>query len=218
MRSKNHDVSRSWIDPVAARYRKPLVRGILTTTLLILLLVTPDIATAYSTAPDNVQGCGHDDLQGPGVNTCLVGGGSILCIPDGGRYCCNNNADGSVDRRTCRTITTKTLPPKPKGPGSVGTPPKSSTPGKPQSPGSVGTPRPLSDPKTPTKPQGPGPVGTPPKSNPTTPVKPTGPGSVDSPPKSNSSSGGGGPILRSGNSGNSNSNNSGGSNSGGSKR
>jgi hypothetical protein len=82
----------------------------------------------------------------------------------------------------------------PKGPGSVGTPPKSSTPGKPQGPGSVGTP---------------------PKSSPTPGVKPKGPGSVGSPPKSNSSSGGGGPILRSGNSGNSN---SGGGNSGGSKR
>jgi hypothetical protein len=82
---------------------------------------------------------------------------------------------------------------KPEGAGPVGTPPKSSTPGKPQGPGSVGTP---------------------PKSNPMTGVKPQGPGSVGMPPKSSSPSGGG-PILRSGNSGNSN---SGGGNSGGSKR
>ena len=75
------------------------------------------------------------------------------------------------------------------------------------------------NPAAPVKPQGPGSVGTPPKSNPSTPVKPQGPGSVGSPPKSNSSSGGGGgTILRSGNSGNSNSSNSGSGNSGGSKR
>ncbi len=61
------------------------------------------------------------------------------------------------------------------------------------------TPQPLSDPPTPMRPKGPGSAGTPPKSNPTPPMKPPSPGNVTAP-KSNPPSGGG-PILRSGNSG-----------------
>ncbi len=91
------------------------------------------------------------------------------CECDGGRKSyCEGGADNpkSPDVREPKNV--------PQGPGSVGTPPKSSTPDKPR---------------------GPGIVGTPPKSNPTTSVKPQGPGHVTAP-KSNPSSGGAG--LRSG--------------------
>ena len=225
MRGESHDASRSRTGPVAAtmmqarcrparaRLKEVSTCGIFTAALLMTLLMGPDIAMAYSTAPNAVQGCGKTDLGGRGVEKCLNGGSSILCTPDGGRYCCNNNEDGSVDGRTCRQILKNAV--QDLIPGQGPPRPLSSPIGKPRTP-QQGTPRPLSNPKTPTKQQGPGSVGTPPKSNPTTGVKPKGPGSVGSPPKSNSSSGGGGTILRSGNS---NSNKSGGGgNSGGSKR
>ena len=229
MRGESHDASRSRTGPVAAtmmqarcrparaRLKEVFMRGIFTAALLMTLLIGPDIAIAqHSHLPDAVQGCGHDDLQGTVVGRCLNAGLSILCTPNGARYCCKNKTDGSVDSGSCRMIPKKAV--QDLVPGQGPPRPLSSPIGKPRTP-QQGTPRPLSNPKTPTKPQGPGSVGTPPKSNPTAGVKPKGPGSVGSPPKSNSSSGGGGTILRSGNSGNSNSNKSGGGgNSGGSKR
>lgn len=91
------------------------------------------------------------------------------CECDGGRKSfCEGGTDNpkSPDVREPKNV--------PRGPGSVGTPPKSHTPDKPWSPGSVGTP---------------------PKSNPVPPVKPRGPGNVTAPKSSSPSAG---PGLRSG--------------------